>query len=73
MIGLHLKVRVVVIEGVYEMQSDDKKSTRMKVTQVDVVKAKEVSFVTNNSFSKCLKKFLRRFLRSKTFCRFNSK
>jgi len=52
MIGLHLKVRVVVIEGVYEMQSDDKKSTRMKVTQVDVVKAKEVSFVTNNSFSK---------------------
>jgi len=57
MIGLHLKVRVVVIEGVYEMQSDDKKSTRMKVTQVDVVKAKEVSSVTNNSFSKCLKKF----------------
>jgi len=52
MIGLHLKVRVVVIEGVYEMQSDDKKSTRMKVTQVDVVKAKEVSSVTNNSFSK---------------------
>jgi len=68
MIGLHLKVRVVVIEGVYEMQSDDKKSTRMKVTQVDVVKAKEVSPVTNNSFFKVFEDF-----RSKTFCRFNSK
>jgi len=73
MIGLHLKVRVVVIEGVYEMQSDDKKSTRMKVTQVDVVKAKEVSSVTNNSFSKMFEEVLRRILRSKTFCRFNSK
>jgi len=60
MIGLHLKVRVVVIEGVYEMQSDDKKSTRMKVTQVDVVKAKEVSSVTNNSFCKVFEEVLRR-------------